>query len=190
MTSRSLSPSSSMNATTTSQMTTLWFYRLLLTAKPPLTPPLHPLHCAPLPPPPRCRPPPRPPALAMRTLMARRVRQPSSSLVGAPAPTEKSLRSSLITGHRATLPALHLEATREERPGCLVPTTRAATTRSRAPPAPKVNRATSHTTRATARRGKMCETPHKKTSADRGDLACPPSPLPSLSPLPPILVCN
>lgn len=46
------------------------------------------------------------------------------------------------------------------------------------PPTPKVIRATSHTTRATARRGKMCETLHKKTSADRGDLAYPPSPPP------------
>lgn len=62
------------------------------------------------------------------------------------------------------------------RPGCLVPTTRAATTRSKALPAPKVIRATSHTTRATTRRGKMCETLHKKTSADRGDLTCPPPP--------------
>lgn len=47
--------------------------------------------------------------------MARHVRQPSSRLAGAPAPTGKSLLSSVITEHRATLPALHLEATREER---------------------------------------------------------------------------
>lgn len=73
------------------------------------------------------------------------------------------------------------------RPGCPVLTRRAATTGSRAPPpAPKVIRATSHTTRATARRGKMCETQHRKTSADRGDLALPPSPRTPT----PVLVCN
>lgn len=61
------------------------------------------------------------------------------------------------------------------RAGCLVPTKRAATTGSRARhPVPKVIRATSHITRATARRGKMYETLHKRTSADRGDLTCPP----------------
>lgn len=154
-----------------------------------------------------------------RTRMARRVRRPSSSRVGAPAATEKSLLLSLISERRATLPALRLEATREERcaqlyllnlhtthniqhqrvtfshylwstrkscrnselvfalyhrPGCLVPTKRAAITGSRAPPqATKVISATSPTTKATARRGKMCESPHRKTSADRGHLTCP-----------------
>lgn len=56
------------------------------------------------------------------------------------------------------------------RPGRLGLTRRMSTMGSRAhPPAPKVITATSHTTRATAKREKMCETLHKKTSADRGD---------------------
>lgn len=68
------------------------------------------------------------------------------------------------------------------RPECLVTTIRVVTMGIRAPPpTPKVIQTTSHTTRATARRGKMCETLHKRTSADRGDLACP---------LSPVLVCN
>lgn len=50
-----------------------------------------------------------------RTLMARRVRRPSSSLAGGPAPTEKSQLSSITTERRATPPALHRETTREER---------------------------------------------------------------------------
>lgn len=71
------------------------------------------------------------------------------------------------------------------RPGHLGLTRRAATMGSIAPPpTPKVIRATSHTTRATARRGKMCETLHKKTSADRGDLAYPPPPHPHPHPHP------
>ena len=47
--------------------------------------------------------------------MARRVRQLSSKLAGAPALTGKSLLLSVIIEHRATPPAQHLEATREER---------------------------------------------------------------------------
>lgn len=51
----------------------------------------------------------------VRTLMARHARRPSSRLAGAPVPTGKSLLLSVITEHRATISALHLEATREER---------------------------------------------------------------------------
>lgn len=50
-----------------------------------------------------------------RTLMAPRVKQPSSSLAEAPAITEKRLLWSVITAHRATLPALLLQATKVER---------------------------------------------------------------------------
>lgn len=51
----------------------------------------------------------------LRTLMAHHAKQPSSGLAGAPAPTEKSVPLSVITGHRATLPILQLETTRGER---------------------------------------------------------------------------
>lgn len=50
-----------------------------------------------------------------RTLIVHLVRLPNSSPAEDPVLTEKSLLLSAITEHRATLPALHLEATREER---------------------------------------------------------------------------
>lgn len=53
--------------------------------------------------------------VCLRTLTARRAKQPSSRLVGARAPTGKSLPLSVITGHRATLPTPHLETPRGER---------------------------------------------------------------------------
>lgn len=60
------------------------------------------------------------------------------------------------------------------RPGCLVLTKRVAITGSRTTPPPlvaKTTRTTSRTTRPTARGGKMCETRHKRTSADRDNFA-------------------
>lgn len=122
----------------------------------------------------------------MRILMSHRARQLSSGLAGDPAPTEKSLPLSIITGHRATKPATLLETTKVERLRRLAPIKRVATMGSRAPPpVTRVIRATSHTTRETARRGKMCGTLHKRTFTDRGYSAWPP--LPSFIH---VLVCN
>lgn len=130
-----------------------------------------------------------------RTLTAHRVRRPSNSLVAAPALSEKSQLWPPTTAHRITLPPLQPQATKEERwillhnnthwwfdllsdhynllmfwtfrPGCLVPTTITLTKGSRTP-TPKTTRRTNRFTRATARRGKMYETPHKRISTDRG----------------------
>lgn len=51
----------------------------------------------------------------LRTPIARRVKQPSNRLAGAPAPTGKSLLLLEITEHRATLPARRLETTKGEK---------------------------------------------------------------------------
>lgn len=165
-----------MSATTmflTKMRTMLLFYHPLLTVK--RLPILlhHLLHCAPLPRPLHCHLHlHQPPAPVTRTLMAHHVRLPSSSLVEAQVSTGKSPPLSLII-ERVTIPALHLRATKVERPGYLVSTIRVVPTVNRAHlPAPRVIRATGHTTRAIAKKGKMCATLHKKTFADRGEL-CP-----------------
>lgn len=186
MKSHCLNRSSLMSATTTFQMTTMilwWLYCQLLSAKPPPT--LLPRHSAPLPPPPHCRRLPHPllPPQVMGTLIVHLVRLPNSSPAEDPVFTEKSLLLSAITEHRATLPALHLEATREERPGCLVLTKRVAITGSRpTSPVAKAIRATSRTTtRPAARGGKMCETLHKRIFTDRVNFASITPHLPSFS---------
>lgn len=77
------------------------------------------------------------------------------------------------------------------RPGHHGLTRRAAIMDSRAPPlAPKVVRATSHITTATTRRGKTCETLHRKTFADRGDLAPAPLSLSALTDSPVPFCCQ
>lgn len=53
--------------------------------------------------------------VCLRTLTARRAKQPSSRPVGARAPTGKSLPPSVVTGRRATLPTPHLETPRGGR---------------------------------------------------------------------------
>lgn len=58
------------------------------------------------------------------------------------------------------------------RPEHLDLTRRAATTGSRAPPAAKLIKI-NHTTKATTRKEKMCETLHKRIFADRAELTCP-----------------
>lgn len=58
------------------------------------------------------------------------------------------------------------------RPEHLDLTRRVATMGSRAPPAAKLIKI-NHTTKATTRKEKMCETLHKRIFADRAELTCP-----------------